>query len=88
MKGHYKMSKTETISVEQDAVDKQLISLIDKNIVEISKYGEKVLIKPYDILYIPFGWYYYQEINKPVLLYHVDVDNYFTYIHNTILNKF
>ena len=62
--------------------------ILNKNIVEISKYGEKVLIKPYDILYIPFGWYYYQEINKPVLLYHVDVDNYFTYIHNTILNKF
>ena len=32
-KGHKIMSKTETISVEQDTVDKQLVSLIDKNIV-------------------------------------------------------
>ena len=31
------MSKTETISVEQDTVDKKLVSLIDKNIVEIRK---------------------------------------------------
>ena len=37
MKGHKIMSKTETISVEQDTIDKQLVSLIDKNIVEIRK---------------------------------------------------
>jgi len=60
----------------------------NKNIDEISKYGEKILIKPFDILYIPFGWFYYQEINNPTVLYHIDFDNYFTYIHNTILNKF
>jgi|TARA_A100001015_G_scaffold280160_1_gene342060 hypothetical protein len=36
-KGHKIMSKTETISVEQDTIDKQLVSLIDKNIVEIRK---------------------------------------------------
>ena len=62
--------------------------ILNKEIKEISKYGEKVLIKPYDILYIPFGWFYYQEINNPTILYHIDFDNYFTYIHNTILNKF
>lgn len=60
----------------------------NKDINDISKYGEKVLIKPFDILYIPFGWFYYQEINNPTVLYHIDFDNYFTYIHNTILNKF
>jgi hypothetical protein len=60
----------------------------NKNIEDISKYGEKVLIKPFDILYIPFGWFYYQEINKPTVLYNIEFDNYFTYIHNTILNKF
>ena len=31
------MSKIETIAVEENIVDKQLISLIDKNIVEIRK---------------------------------------------------
>jgi hypothetical protein len=36
MKGHI-MSKVETISVEENTVDKELISLIDKNIVEIRK---------------------------------------------------
>ena len=60
----------------------------NKNIEDITKYGEKVLIKPFDILYIPFGWCYYQEITKPTVLYHIEFDNYFTYIHNTILNKF
>ena len=60
----------------------------NKNIEDISKYGEKVLMKPFDILYIPFGWFYYQEINKPTVLYNIEFDNYFTYIHNTILNKF
>jgi hypothetical protein len=60
----------------------------NKNIEDITKYGEKVLIKPFDILYIPFGWFYYQEITKPTVLYHIEFDNYFTYIHNTILNKF
>ncbi len=60
----------------------------NKNIEDIRKYGEKVLMKPFDILYIPFGWFYYQEINNPTVLYHIDFDNYFTYIHNMILNKF
>ena len=60
----------------------------DKKIDDITKYGEKILIKPFDILYIPFGWYYYQEINNPTLLYHIDIDNIFTYIHNIFINKF
>jgi len=51
------------------------------------KNSEKVLIKPYDILIIPFGWNYLQEINNKTINYHIDVDNYFTFIHNTILNK-
>jgi hypothetical protein len=51
------------------------------------KYSEKVLIKPYDILIIPFGWNYLQEINNKTINYHINIDNYFTFIHNTILNK-
>lgn len=51
------------------------------------KFSEKVLIKPYDILIIPFGWNYLQEINSKTINYHIDVDNYFTIIHNSILNK-
>lgn len=51
------------------------------------KNSEKVLIKPYDILIIPFGWKYLQEINEKTINYHIDVDNYFTFIHNSILNK-
>ena len=51
------------------------------------KYCEKILIKPYDILIIPFGWKYLQEINNKTINYHIDIDNYFTFIHNTILNK-
>ena len=62
--------------------------IMNKNIEDISKYGEKILVKPYDILYIPFGWFYYQEVNNSTILYHIDIDNYFTFIHNTILNKF
>ena len=49
--------------------------------------SEKILIKPYDILIIPFGWKYLQEINDKTINYHIDVDNYFTFIHNSILNK-
>ena len=45
------------------------------------------LIKPYDILIIPFGWRYLQEINNKTITYHIDIDDYFTFIHNTILNK-
>jgi len=62
--------------------------IINKKIEDIIKYSEKILVKPFDILYIPFGWSYYQEINNPTILYHIDIDNYFTFIHNTILNKF
>jgi hypothetical protein len=54
---------------------------------ELLKNSEKVLIKPYDILIIPFGWKYLQEINEKTVNYHIDVDNYFTIIHNSILNK-
>ena len=65
---------------------KELIT--NKKIEDITKYSEKILVKPFDILYIPFGWSYYQEINNPTILYHIDIDNYFTFIHNIILNKF
>jgi len=54
---------------------------------DLLKNSEKVLIKPYDILIIPFGWKYLQEINEKTINYHIDVDNYFTFIHNSILNK-
>ena len=54
---------------------------------DLLKSSEKVLIKPYDILIIPFGWKYLQEINEKTINYHIDVDNYFTFIHNSILNK-
>jgi hypothetical protein len=54
---------------------------------ELLNYSEKVLIKSGDILIIPFGWLYFQEINNKTINYHVDVDNYFTFIHNTIINK-
>ena len=49
--------------------------------------AERILIKPYDILIIPFGWRYLQEINDKTINYHIDVDNYFTFIHNTVINK-
>jgi len=49
--------------------------------------SERILIKPYDILIIPFGWKYLQEINDETINYHIDIDNYFTFIHNTVLNK-
>ena len=59
----------------------------DLNDEDLLKNSEKVLIKPYDILIIPFGWKYLQEINEKTINYHIDVDNYFTFIHNSILNK-
>jgi len=49
--------------------------------------AERVLIKPYDILIIPFGWRYLQEINDKTINYHIDVDNYYTFLHNTVINK-
>ena len=49
--------------------------------------SERVLIKPFDILIIPFGWKYLQEINEKTINYHIDVDNYFTIIHNYIINN-
>jgi len=54
---------------------------------ELLEYADKILIKPYDILIIPFGWRYLQEINNKTITYHIDIDDYFTFIHNTILNK-
>lgn len=51
------------------------------------KYSDKILIKPSDILIIPFGWEYLQDINSNTSLYHIDIDNYFTIIHNYILNN-
>lgn len=49
--------------------------------------AEKVLLKPYDILIIPFGWKYLQEINNKTINYHISIDNYFTFIHNLIINN-
>ena len=58
-----------------------------KNSSEKLDLSNKVLIKPHDILIIPFGWNYLQEINDKTINYHIDIDNYFTFIHNSILNK-
>ena len=58
-----------------------------KNSSEKLDLSNKVLIKPHDILIIPFGWNYLQEINEKTINYHIDIDNYFTFIHNSILNK-
>lgn len=58
-----------------------------KNSSEKLNLSNKVLIKPHDILIIPFGWNYLQEINDKTINYHIDIDNYFTFIHNSILNK-
>ena len=54
---------------------------------ELLNKSEKVLLKPYDILIIPFGWKYLQEINNKTINYHISIDNYFTFIHNLIINN-
>ena len=51
-KGIKNMSKVETISVEKKEVDQQLISLIDKNIVDIRKAENSTSTRPSSVLLV------------------------------------
>ena len=49
---------------------------------QIKKWGHKKTIQKGDILIIPPYWSFIQEIEDGIIQYHIDIDNYFTFIPN------
>ena len=58
--------------------------IINKKLNTIKKYAHKYILTKDNLLLIPPNWYYIEEINNNVLQYHIDCDNYFTFIYNMI----
>ena len=54
----------------------------NKNLNEIRKWSNKIIMKKNDILFIPTNWYYIQEIKDFSFQYNIDIDNYFTFLFN------
>jgi len=54
----------------------------NKNLNQIKKWSNKIIMKKNDILFIPINWYYIQEINYFSFQYNIDIDNYFTFLFN------
>tara|TARA_Y100000814_G_scaffold143577_1_gene104361 strand:- start:436 stop:1143 length:708 start_codon:yes stop_codon:yes gene_type:complete len=62
--------------------------IIHKNNTEIKKWGQRVIIQENDTIIIPTNWYYFIETEKDVILYHTDIDTYFTFIPNLLKKKY
>ena len=58
--------------------------MIDKSNHEIKKWGHQIVLKQDDILFIPPGWSYIQEVSGETIQYHIDVDSIFTFIPNFV----
>jgi hypothetical protein len=58
--------------------------MIDKDNHEIKKWGHRIVFKKDDVLFIPTGWSYIQEVSGETIQYHIDVDSIFTFIPNFV----
>ena len=61
---------------------KHKYDILNKKLDDIKKYSHKYNLKKSDLLMIPPNWYYIEEINTDTLHYHIDCDNYFTFLYN------
>ena len=58
--------------------------ITNKKLETIKKYAHKYNLKKNNLLMMPPNWYYIEEINNDTLQYHIDCDNYFTFLYNMI----
>ena len=58
--------------------------IINKTNDEIKKWAHKITFKGDDVLFIPPGWFYIQEVSGETIQYHIDIDTIFTFIPNFI----
>jgi len=58
--------------------------IVNKPNDEIKKWGHKLVFLKNNVLFIPPGWFYIQEINSETIQYHIDVDSAFTFIPNFV----
>ena len=57
---------------------------LDKNNDKIKKWGHKIKLKKNEVLFIPTGWSYIQEVSLETFQYHIEIDSIFTFIPNFI----
>ena len=58
--------------------------IVNKKNTEIKKWGSKINLKPGIILYIPSEWYYIIETTDKSIYTISTIDNYFTFIYNSL----
>lgn len=57
---------------------------LDKNNDKIKKWGHKIKLKKNEVLFIPTGWSYIQEVSLETFQYHIEIDSIFTFIPNFV----
>ena len=57
---------------------------LDKNNDKIKKWGHKINLKKDEVLFIPTGWSYIQEVSLETFQYHIEIDSIFTFIPNFV----
>ncbi len=62
--------------------------IIDKENIQIKKWGHKKILRKNDLIIIPPYWSYIQEVDNKVIQYHIDIDTYFTFIPNYIKDNY
>jgi hypothetical protein len=58
--------------------------IIGKSNPELKKWGHQLVLKQDEILFIPNGWSYIQEVRGQTIQYHIDIDSIFTFIPNFV----
>jgi len=58
--------------------------IIGKSNPELKKWGHQLVFKQDEILFIPNGWSYIQEVRGQTIQYHIDIDSIFTFIPNFV----
>ena len=60
--------------------------IINKNENELKKWSHKLHLKKDDVLFIPTGWFYFQEVNTEIFQYEIELDSIYTFIPHFFKN--
>ena len=60
--------------------------IINKNENELKKWSHKCNLKKDDVLFIPTGWFYFQEVNTEIFQYEIELDSIYTFIPHFFKN--
>jgi hypothetical protein len=67
----------------QQAQQQHIVDAHESN-DSLKKWSQKIVLKPGSLCVIPSDWWYFYECKGDVLVYHHEIDSYFTYLYNLL----